>query len=445
MDLTHITQTRVKGDPGRLRQILTNLVANSIRFTEEGEIILSAGLKSVSPSELIFYCKVQDTGIGISKQKQAALFDAFTQVDTSTTRMYGGTGLGLSINKRLCELMGGSINVTSEVGQGSCFEFTVKLKTCEDSVPLKPEFSVNELAVLLVDDNESCRKVTSSQLEMWGVKVACVASGDSALELLTQSKRSSTKPIFDLILVDMGMPEMDGEQFVKLIKANKLLADNKLIMMSSLGHRQDKSYYTQLGCVGHFSKPITPFALIKALKLCDFIKQEQACKSLLDTDHQNDSRDVVPPSEVASSETLDHLWPDNCRILVVEDNPINQLVTLGILEDLGLAVEVAKDGREAINALKSALDTNPFNLIFMDCQMPIMDGYDASIRIRRGEAGESNTWIPIVALTAHSMKGDKERCIAAGMNDYISKPVDPDFIEEKLKTWLTGLSSGQEK
>jgi len=431
LDLSNITQTRVKGDPGRIRQILTNIVGNGIKFTEVGEIIISAELKQMNNSELMLCCAIRDTGIGIPEEKQSTLFDAFTQADPSTTRKYGGTGLGLSISKRLCVLMEGHIGVTSNIGEGSCFELAVKLEKSESSEAPESEIDIDGVSVLVVDDNEICRSAIKHQLEKWGANVVCSSNGLSALELLAMSKQPSQgKNTFDLVLIDMLMPGMDGEQLVKRINADNLRAKDKLILMTPLSYNHSREYYAQLGCLGHLSKPVTPFDLIKALKLSSSIQESLG---------SNEPLEALPINANPSSLTVaeSYLWPKDTRILVVDDNQINQLVASGILEELGLQVEVAADGKDAINVLKSSMASQPIDLILMDCQIPIMDGYEASTRIRKGEIGEGYVQVPIIALTANTLNQDKEACLAAGMDDYLSKPLDPEDLKDMLQTWLS--------
>jgi len=241
---------------------------------------------------------------------------------------------------------------------------------------------------------------------------------------------SQEKHTFDLVLIDMLMPGMDGEQLVKRINADNLRAKDKLILMTPLSYNHSREYYAQLGCLGHLSKPVTPFDLIKALKLSSSIQESLG---------SNEPLEALPINANPSSLTVaeSYLWPKDTRILVVDDNQINQLVASGILEELGLQVEVAADGKDAINVLKSSMASQPIDLILMDCQMPIMDGYEASTRIRKGEIGEGYVQVPIIALTANTLNQDKEACLAAGMDDYLSKPLDPEDLKDMLQTWLS--------
>ncbi len=285
--------------------------------------------------------------------------------------------------------------------------------------------AVDDLSVLVIDDNQSSGNVIKTQLQIWGVQVTYVTDANAALQLLNQAKKTSNTTPYDVIFVDMIMPQMGGEEFIKHINADPLLKNIKLILMSSLTHRHDKAYFDELGCFSSFPKPATTLHLINALDLC------ASDNTPIDTAKGNAIQ------EPCSEEDSCHPWSINRKILLVEDNEINQIVASGILEDLGVNVEVVSNGKEAIHALESANEKQGFDLIFMDCQMPVLDGYKASGLIRKGEAGSWNSKIPIVAMTAHSMKGDKEKCLAAGMDDYISKPIEESSVEKVLTTWLT--------
>ena len=423
LDTVNMDSSRVKGDPGRIRQILVNLVGNAIKFTQGGEIVVRARLQQVGPDESVLSCSVRDTGIGIPDNKRQGLFDAFTQVDASTTREYGGTGLGLSIVKQLCELMGGSISVASEMGEGSCFEFIVLVKSSDRELQVHPKINVNKLSLLIVDDNATNRMVMREQLENWGARVEEAESGVSALALLKERTQS-----FDIVLLDMQMPGMNGAELGRAIKSNKALGDIKLVMMTSMGHRGDAQYFSDLGFSAYFSKPATASDLFSALTVVadggDALQQANP----LVTRHY--LKTLIEP------ETSDVVWPEGLRLLLVEDNVINQEVALGVLDGMGLQADIANDGIEAIQTLSGAPELNAFDLILMDCQMPEMDGYEAAQNIRLGKAGERNKTIPIIAMTANAMMGDKEKCLAAGMSDYLTKPLEQDDLKKMLCQWL---------
>ena len=426
LDVTQVEHSTVQGDPGRLRQILTNIVGNSIKFTETGEIVIQARLKETIDNEIVFFCSIKDTGIGIPKEKQPKLFDAFTQVDASTTRKYGGTGLGLSIVKRLCELMGGSINVSSKPGKGTCFEFTILLQTSDHSTPVIPKINMNKLNLLVVDDNKTNREVLIGQLEHWGAEVTEAPDGPSALNCLYERAEQNTLPPFDVAFLDMQMPGMDGAMLGKTIRSDSRFTNMKMVMMTSMSHRGDAKFFADHGFNAYFPKPATTSDLFDALAVV--------------VDGGEALRQAGPIVTHDYLQTLDHnqpsQWPTNTRLLLVEDNRINQEVALGVLEGIELQADVAGDGLEALHALTEAPDENPYTLVLMDCQMPEMDGYEASRNIRAGKAGERNLSIPIIAMTANAMKGDKEKCLESGMSDYLTKPIDPDELNGMMEKWL---------
>jgi len=426
LDVTQVEHSTVRGDSGRLRQILTNIVGNSIKFTQTGEIVIRTGLKETINNNIVFFCSVKDTGIGIPEEKQAKLFDAFTQVDASTTRKYGGTGLGLSIVKRLCELMGGSISVSSKPGKGSCFEFTITLQTSDHSSPVIPKINMNKLNLLVVDDNKTNREVLIGQLEHWGAIVTEAEDGYSALDCLYGRANQSIEPPFDVAFLDMQMPGMDGAELGKTIRSDIRFNNMKMVMMTSMSHRGDAKFYADHGFNAYFPKPATTSDLFDALAVV--------------VDGGEALRKASPIVTHDYLQTLDHRhssqWPVNTRLLLVEDNRINQEVALGVLESLELKADIAGDGLEALHALNKAPSENPYTLILMDCQMPEMDGYEASRNIRAGKAGSRNQSIPIIAMTANAMKGDKEKCLNAGMSDYLTKPIDPEALNGIMEKWL---------
>ena len=424
LDVVGIDQPMVKGDPGRLQQILTNLIGNSIKFTESGEIVIRVRLEVTSDDESILTCQVKDTGIGIPADKHANLFDQFTQVDASTTRHYGGTGLGLSIVKKLVELMGGSISVYSELGQGSRFDFSVILQTCDDLNKAERHSPVKGLRLLVVDDNATTRTVIRNQMEHWGAQVDEAENSESALRLLIECQtQSEVKPI-DGVFLDMQLGDTDGLAVGQLIRADIRLNLVKLIMMTSMDQREDGQFFASHGFIGYFPKPATSSDLYDGLMR---VADKRALVS--DSSYFSNDSDKQETSQQMK-------WLDKCNLLLVEDNQINQEVALGMLDDLGLEADVAANGEEALSALSDAPSTEPYTLIFMDCQMPDMDGYEASRRIRNGMAGQAYQSIPIVAMTANAMKGDKEKCLEAGMSDYMTKPLEPEMLEEMLHRWL---------
>ncbi|MEW6989829.1 response regulator [Colwelliaceae bacterium 6441] len=431
LDLSGIEQAMVKSDPGRIRQILTNLVGNAIKFTHQGEIVISAKLipDSIQKNAQLFCC-IKDTGIGIAEPKLNKLFAAFSQVDTSTTRKYGGTGLGLSITKKLCELMGGDISVSSELGKGSRFEFTIKLAESEKALQVNSKVDISRLTLLIVDDNKANLKALSRQLALWGADVVEAESGEKALQYCHERLTNKALPFFDLAIVDRQMPKMSGEEFAVKIRELVQYDDMKMVLMTSMGARVDDNDYANIGFSGHFTKPITPLDLSNALAIVEKNADEKSSSSMLTQPRYRH------PSLVTKQEKLPSRVPQSARILLVEDNRVNQMVALGVLKELGFIADVAANGIEAIQSLKGSLNDEPYSLVIMDCQMPEMDGYEATRNIRLGKAGSANKDIPIIAMTANAMQGDREKCITAGMNDYLSKPIDRDKVDEMMRAWL---------
>ncbi|MFY8298993.1 two-component regulator propeller domain-containing protein [Pseudoalteromonas sp. SS15] len=426
LDLTELKTTAIKSDPGRIRQILTNILSNAIKFTEHGEIVIAAKLLATdSPDTFELNCQIRDTGIGIPNDKLFSLFDAFSQVDASTTRKYGGTGLGLSITKRLCQLLGGDISVTSEVGVGSCFTITC-LVTSQNQSTTEP-FDLKHLALklLLVDANSSSRFALKKQLDAWGIEVADCVSGEAALNTLKMLDKQSTAA-FDIVLFDKYLPCMQGESFAKQLRTTTRFSETKLVMMGRLNEQYNQTQIIELGVDAYFYKPITQAALLKSLAIASAELRQQLEASNL----QALSVKQAPATPHSESD-----WATNVHLLLVEDNKVNQLVALKVLSNIGIKTEVAENGLQAIEKLSASNESQPFTLILMDCQMPEMDGYQATQAIRLGEAGDSNIAIPIIAMTANAMQGDKQKCLDAGMSDYITKPIVEAQVIEKLKEW----------
>ena len=458
LDVTGIEQSMIKGDPGRLRQILTNLVSNAIKFTSEGEILIFVELLPHSSSQeeplpdnqLQLHCKVIDTGIGIPADKQKYLFDSFSQVDASTTRKYGGTGLGLAIAKKLSKLMGGDIQVSSEPARGSCFEFNILVECSAQSQLIIPEIDMTMLNLLIVDDNATNREVLRGQLEHWGAAVTEAEDGPTALRLcesrVQPNEPSSAESLFDIAFLDMQMPGMDGAALAKALKVDARFKNMKLVMMTSMSHRGDARFFSDLGFSAYFPKPTTTSDLFGALSVVakggEVLQEAQPLvthhylKTLADNKKARDQE--TPPAD--SLLNTDETWSADTHLLLVEDNRVNQLVASGILMDLGLQTDIAANGIEALECLLQAPEDAPYTLVFMDCQMPEMDGYEATRQIRAGQAGERYTNIPIIAMTANVMKGDREKCLAAGMSDYLSKPINTDGVYAKLQEWLNQQS-----
>jgi PAS domain S-box-containing protein len=416
----------IKGDPARLRQILVNLGSNAVKFTEKGEVAIDVRvLESTSESTLI-RCEVRDTGLGIPKQRQASLFQPFSQVDASTTRKFGGTGLGLSIVKRLAELMGGTAGLESTEGVGSTFWFTARVGVAERKHLLQAQHdALRGLRVLVVDDNATNRRVLTGQLEACGIKPVCVSTAQDALQELVDATVSDQP--FQVALLDFHMPECDGEQLGRLIRTYDHLTHTRLVLLTSSGHRGDAQRFADLGFAGYLVKPITRRDLT-------------ACLSLVMSNSAESWKRRAQPLVTRHQVRAVRVESDR-RILLAEDNPVNQKVARMVLEKLGLDVTVVNNGREAIAAWRSG----GYDLILMDCQMPELDGYEATREIRRVEQTGQNKGhaIPIVALTAHAMKGDDEKCRAAGMTDYLTKPLDRAKLQSCLERHLGKIGGGR--
>ena len=431
LDVSGVNQTMVRGDPGRIRQILTNLVSNAIKFTHEGEIIIKVDLVNDNTNQLWMSASVSDTGIGIPSEKLEHIFDSFTQVDASTTRQYGGTGLGLAIANNLCHMMEGDIRVESLPGQGSCFAFDVKLMPSKQSKQLLPKVDISAVPILVVDDNATNREVLRRQLQLWGADVTEASNAEQALSILAKRK-SSGLPFFKVAFVDFQMPAINGAELGKKVRANSDYDQMKMIMMTSMSNRGDGTFFADIGFSGYFPKPATTSYLFDALAvILDGGEVLQNAQPLV-TQHYLKS--LVSDS---TGEQTPYRWPAHARILLVEDNFINQNVAMGILDEFQLSCETASNGLEAIEMLRNAEPAFPYTMILMDCQMPEMDGYEATQAIRQGRGGENYKSITIIAMTANAMKGDREKCLEAGMSDYMSKPISTVEMEEKLETWLS--------
>jgi PAS domain S-box-containing protein len=405
--------TCLRGDPGRLRQILINLVGNAIKFTRQGEIILRADLVSESEHDVIIWFSVADTGIGIAEEKQEKLFQKFSQVDASTTREFGGTGLGLAISKQLTEMMGGTIGIISQEGEGAEIWFTAQFSKQESQEAIDARLTDCEGdRVLVVDDNESHRVFMVELLQAWGIRAEAVADGAQALETLQEAVRANDA--FALVIVDGVMEGMTGEMLGRMIKRQEHFKDLPLILMTPLTGR---------GAAKHAQEEIFSAVIRKPLRQSSL--RDMVCMAL-----GNGFGSAVELVEEERSNR--ELRKGAVRILLVEDNYTNQLVAMGMLKGMGLRADAVADGKEALHALKNI----PYDLVLMDVQMPGMDGYEATRQIRNLETGILDTYVPIVAMTANAMQGDKERCLDAGMNDYVTKPISPAALLQVLDKWL---------
>ncbi|MBT7164118.1 MAG: response regulator, partial [Victivallales bacterium] len=412
--------TLVCGDPGRLRQILNNLVGNAIKFTADGEVAVRVTVESQDDEGALLRFAVRDTGIGIPADKIGLLFNKFTQADASTTRQYGGTGLGLAISKELAGIMGGQTGVTSEDGKGSEFWFTVRLGKQPDAVPREPSLQADLRNVrgLIVDDNATNREIVRMRLGDWGMRPSEAEDGPSALQALHQALEENDP--FRLAVIDMQMPGMDGASLGRAIQADPRLAPTRMVMLTSLGVRGDAKLYEDIGFAGYLTKPVRHQELrgVLSLALCE-------------------PGEAMPPARPITTrhtarEALPSLGGRKARILLAEDNITNQQVALGILKKLGLRADAVANGREAVNALKIL----PYDLVLMDVQMPVMDGLGATRHIRDTQSEVHNHTIPIIAMTAHAMQGDRDECLEAGMDDYVPKPISPRALAVALAKWL---------
>jgi two-component system sensor histidine kinase/response regulator len=411
----------VKGDAGRIRQVLLNLAGNAIKFTNKGEVSLEIKVLETGDAGTRVRCEVRDTGIGIPAERQESLFSPFMQVDTSTTRRFGGTGLGLSIVRRLVELMGGETGVESVEDVGSLFWFTAHFAPVVDSV--QPRYavplSIKGQRILVVDDNATNRKVLMGQLLLCSVEPVSASSADEALVLMRQA-HGAGRP-FDAALLDHLMPDCDGAELGRTIVQDATIKSTRLIMLTSSGQRGDDQLFADIGFAGYLLKPVTQRELTECLVL--------VLANTAQSWHLR-SQPMITRHALRAQRAR-----TRNRILLAEDNVVNQKVAVRLLEKLDYRVEVVADGLSAV----AAWQTGKFDLIIMDCQMPQMDGYAATREIRRIEAGQRH--IPIVALTAHAMKGDEEKCRAAGMDDYLSKPIDRAKLENCLERCLPNTST----
>jgi signal transduction histidine kinase/CheY-like chemotaxis protein/HPt (histidine-containing phosphotransfer) domain-containing protein len=409
----------VIGDPGRLRQIIVNLVGNAIKFTDRGEVVVCVTREEGEVDGARLHFIVTDTGIGIAPEKQKRIFESFAQADASTTRRYGGTGLGLTISARLVELMGGRIWVESEVGKGSVFHFTVSLGLRE-GLPARqiPEKLANldGLHVLVVDDNATNRRILEEMLKNWRMRPATADGGLTALEMLAEAREKGAP--FRLLLLDVNMPVMDGFELAERIREQPEYGVSVIIVLTSSGMRGDAARCRDLGISAYLTKPV---------------KQSSLLDAIMTVLGATEPEGATPP--LVTLHTLrENLRP--LHILLAEDNAVNRKIALGMLEKRGHTVVAALNGKEALASLESGGE-RPFDLILMDIQMPEMDGFEATALIREKEKSVGGH-IPIIALTAHAMKGDREACLNAGMDGYVSKPLKSEDLLTAIAEAIAG-------
>jgi len=405
---------RVRGDPARLRQILVNLGGNAVKFTRQGEVTIEVKCVRADDEHTLIRCEVRDTGIGISASRLDALFQPFTQADSSTARVFGGTGLGLSIVRRLAELMRGEVGAQSTEGTGSTFWFTAQLAAAIKLAPVRPapRESLRTLRVLIVDDTTMNRRVLTGQLQYYGIEAQSAADAETALAML-QAAAQTAQP-FELALLDYQMPGCNGIELAQRIRADSTLQATRLVMLSSSAQRSEAQRCTNEGFAGYLLKPVTRRELIECLQAAMAesrgVENEQPAKSV--------AAALPPPRHAA-------------RLLLAEDNLVNQKVANRTLAKLGYTADVVATGIQAVEAWRGG----NYDLILMDCQMPDLDGYEATRQIRELEGAGAR--VPIVALTAHATDGAELECRAAGMDDYLTKPLDRAKLAACLERWLS--------
>jgi CheY-like chemotaxis protein len=394
--------------------VLVNLVANAVKFTERGEVVIEVCVVNREHPGVTVRFEVRDTGIGIARDRIDRMFDAFSQADAKTTRMFGGTGLGLAISRELTNLMGGSIGAESEPGRGSTFWFELPFTLAEGQVEGPAAATdVHGLHVLVVDDNATNRRILEAYVAAWRMRPAVVADAREAIDELQRSVEHGDP--FDVALLDFNLPGANGLELAERIAATPALRNTRLILLSSTGQLHDESSERRVGY--HLTKPVRQSRLLDAIG---------AVMAGGDVRREQPVREEAPGTEPNQGGAGRH------RVLVAEDQRTNWMLIERLLARRGLSAVNATDGRDVL----AKLESDGYDLVLMDCQMPVLDGYDAAREIRRREDAEHRAHVPIVAMTASAMEGDRERCLAAGMDDYIPKPVDSDKLDQLLRRWL---------
>ncbi len=413
----------LQGDPGRLGQMLVNLIGNAIKFTENGEVVVSAEEFSRDGEEIVIRIAVRDTGIGIPPEKLKSVFNAFEQADGSMTRRYGGTGLGLAITTQLVELMGGEITAESQPGMGSTFAFTSKWGLVKQAEPddrdANDMLDLTNMPVLIIDDNSTNRKILERLLLNWNMAPTSAASGPSGLNEMRQAIQHG-RP-YSLVLLDAQMPDMDGFSVAEEIKGDPTLAGATVMMLSSAGRRGDAQKCKETGVAAYLTKPIRQSVLLDAVV------------SALDQEHKSRRDNLVTEHSIADHRR--RKW----TVLLVEDNPVNRRLAEALLRKNGYIVCCAENGLEAVEIWQK----KRFDLILMDAQMPEMNGYEATQFIRNREREVSGGHIPIVAMTAHALKGDDQKCFAAGMDGYVAKPINPTVLFDEIERTMEAAGRGE--
>ncbi|VUD47174.1 Signal transduction histidine-protein kinase BarA [Thalassocella blandensis] len=435
LDVTNIPVAKVKGDPGRLHQVIMNLLGNAIKFTQHGEIVLKCQLSEADPGHYLFQCSVKDTGIGIAKENLNKIFSSFSQVDTSTTRRFGGAGLGLSLVKHLSQMMGGDVAINSAVGYGSEFTATATLAAVGELTAVSAPISLKHHHILIVDGNLSANNVLAKQFKSWGATVYQAFDHASAISILydslhDQGAQKTANQTFTTVFVDQHVENEEGVKLSITLRQEPEFAKVQIVLLTPIGEEvvTDPLASDRQQCDVQLFKPVTSNSLSRVLKS-------------LTVSQWDSSSAVAQPQEALLSPTNKGkpltVRSASRKILLVEDNEVNRLVAEGVLEEFGLTCDIAENGREALDQLNTSRTTGElYGLILMDCQMPVMDGYEATRQIRSGICGQEYRYIPIVAVTANVMAGDKEKCLNTGMNDFLPKPLDVDDVAQKLTQWL---------
>ncbi|MCP3890239.1 MAG: response regulator [Desulfobulbaceae bacterium] len=415
------TNVTLKGDPTRIKQVLTNLIANAIKFTEKGEILIRVSTLNLAGNDVLLQVSIEDTGIGIQPEVRQLLFKPFSQADGSTTRKYGGTGLGLAISHEILSHMGSSLDYESEPGKGSKFFFAVRIEADLNNNNSSPD--TNKLIgvrALIVDDNATNREILVRQTSAWKMDTESASSGREGLAKLRTAQQNGTP--FELAILDMQMPSMDGLEVAHQIQSDSKICDVKMVMLTSIGLRGDAQLVKQSGISAYLTKPTRQSDLYASL--VTVIGEEIECEVPQLVNHYSIAENRRNQLDI--------------HVLVVEDNQTNQEVVASIIKKLKYRVSIVSNGKEAVEAVSE----NSYNLIFMDCQMPVMDGYQATAYIRSLEdAKGGENYTPIIALTANALEGDREKCLTAGMDDYLTKPFKQEEIRKKIDKWSTVASS----
>jgi CheY-like chemotaxis protein len=419
----HDAPHRVIGDPGRIRQVLTNLISNALKFTEQGYVAIDVTCEVKPDAPATFLFRVEDTGIGIPESKLKYIFEKFTQADASTTRRYGGTGLGLAISKQLVECMGGQVGVESQEGKGSIFWFSLPMPVDRQApVEAVPEVDLTDVRILVVDDREINRRTFEDQVACWGMRCSSCGSSEEALDTLRQA-RDAGDP-FQIAVVVYHDEQSASEELGRRVKADAALRQTVLVMIASIGKRGDAKRMQDVGFAAYLVKPVHSSTLMDALATAWSAKLKGLPIQFITRHSLAEARSGKKTADSPAAPA------QRVRVLVAEDNPVNQKLAIRMLEKLNMSVDIAATGREVLGMLEKGA----YDLVFMDCQMPEMDGYEATARIRQSEQ-DSGKHLPIIAMTANAMQGDRKKCLSAGMDDYMAKPIRREAITEILQKW----------